>query len=106
MGPEGRRHRRPVGVEFTAQIRVIADEGVDQLQRGCLLVGLVCDKGLEARLIEPITGGNGKRGRECDLPDQPGTLSRSEKADYRGTSLHCLFSSQPGQASDRFANIA
>ncbi len=92
VGPKGCRNRRPFGVEFLAQVRVIADEGIDELQRGGLLVGLVFDKGVQAGLIEPVSRDNGKRDREKDDPDQPGAFPRSEKGHYCSTSRHHLLS--------------
>ncbi len=90
MGAKGCRTRCPIGVEFLAQVRVIGDEGIDELHGGGLLVGLVFDKGREARLIKSITRDGGKHGGKQYLPEQPTSLSRAEEGHYRGASIYLL----------------
>ena len=90
MCPEGGRNRRPSGIQFLAQGGVVGDEGIDKLQRGTGLLGLVFNERPQARMIESIPRDGGKHGREEDHRDQPGSLSRPQEGHDYGTSLHRL----------------
>ena len=104
----------PGGVNFTALdirfsstcliLRSSPRNGGRSGGRSIFAVKPPADKGLEARLIEPVTRDDGKRGREEHDPDQPGALSRAKEGDYRRAALHCLFSSKP--VKDRIDSLS
>src|SRR5437588_814421 len=78
----------PVSRSDGADIVMLPTERVDQLQGGAFFVGLVLDKGEEARFVKPVAGDCGQRDREPDDHEPARSLSRPQESHYGGMSAH------------------
>ena len=95
VSPEGRWDGRAVAPELHAQIGVVADERIDQLECGPFFVGLVCDVGVETDLVETIARDAGQHGGEGQDRDPAEALSRFQESDCGGTPAHQQLSFGP-----------
>ena len=95
VSPEGRWDGRAVAPELHAQIGVVADERIDQLERGPFFVGLVGDVGVETDLVETIARDAGQHGGEGEDRDPAEAFSRFQKSGRGSRPAHHQLSFGP-----------